>query len=240
MQPKYSLTYPSLQRAKLEASAALKAVSTEVTERELSEISVHLDAEYHAPYSSARRTLHLSIVNRLLESQEQGKVAKNGSRKTVTTIVCVGGPIASGKSYLIDWMRQRDYLPSPGALIVDMDDIRNFLPESDYLKHSCPEAFGERTQKEAGTVAELLVHCALRRGRSVIIDSSMVHLAWQETFLTLLRELYRQTRVLLIHVSAHADSIRSRSLYRGQSIKRIVPNHLLEKSMKTVSISISR
>lgn len=212
-----------------------------IDDHEVEELRSKLDSSYHRKYSRHRRTLQLDILRKLYANDgqltliERVTIPKSQNRSSGPVIVCLAGPMAVGKSYLVQWMRQRNYLPCNDAILVNMDIIREMLPESAGYKTERPEEFGDLTQKESGAIAELLVHLALRRGRNVIIDSSMLHIDWQKRYLFQLRYDYADSKLLLLHITAEAEVIRNRSRRRYEYSGRFVPEITLENSIDQVS-----
>ena len=69
-------------------------------------------------------------------------------------------------------------LPLPRFVRVDIDRIRELLPEMrEYTRRDARTA-GQMTQKEAGLIAEVVSEEALARGLNVWIDSSLRDADW--------------------------------------------------------------
>jgi hypothetical protein len=218
----------------------------DIDDHEVRLLRSKLDYSYHGQYTPQREDLQLNILKYLYKTN--GELAENpsdqrGAHETLAKpiVICLAGPMAAGKSYLVQWMRQRKYLPfksdsdnNNDFVLVNMDIIRELLPESPVYKKECPERYGELTQRESGTIAELLIHLSLRRGRNIIIDSSMLQLDWQEKYLNQLRIEYVNVKMLLVHVTADPETIRTRALRRFSCSGRFVPHHLIEASIDQV------
>ena len=154
---------------------------------------------------------------------------------SILRAVLLLGPIAAGKSTLIQWMRKNRILPFDHIVLIDMDEIRDMLPESESLRCSDPYNFGSLTQKESGFIAELTTLVAISRGLSVLVDGTMVDLAWQQAYLSNLRDKFPAIGIAIIHVATPAEQILNRINERSFNSKRCVPDDILIPRLKVRS-----
>ncbi len=108
-------------------------------------------------------------------------------------------------------------------VIIDIDAIRDMLPEAEVLKRTEPERFGELTQKEAGLIAELTIYRAISKGRNVILDSSLRDISWFLEFIPKLMNFSRhggqeEIKFALMHVYCPKEECWKRILQRNAAI----------------------
>ena len=205
-------------------------------DREIEAFRCKLDPTYHSTYSYSRKPIHCSIIRDILSKSKPHEGILEHDR--CPQVIFTTGPIGAGKSHLLQWMISQDIIPaSTGSnyVLVNMDEIRDMLPESKFYRENLPEEYGEMTQREAGSIAELLVHVALHRGYDVIIDSAMIDLQWQVHYIEQLRREYPRLRIGLIHVTASRDIIQERVMKRNQSSHRFVPLHIMNLYFEKVT-----
>jgi ribose 1,5-bisphosphokinase PhnN len=205
-------------------------------DKEIEAYRCKLDPSYHSTYSYSRKPTHCDIIRRILS-----RVDLKGEARRVRTIpkklLFATGPIGAGKSFLLEWMILHDYLPTTTNqfLQVNMDEIRDMLPESKFYKAHLAEQFGEMTQREAGTIAELLVYVALGRGMDVIVDSAMIDLQWQEIYINKLKAEYEDIHIGIFHITAEKEIIDKRIRQRKTQSDRFVPMEIVNKYYEQVS-----
>jgi predicted kinase len=190
-----------------------------------------LDTEYHEKYSFERQHIQNRILRKLYGSQVQDHDPFVGEQWMIIT----AGSMGSGKSSVIDYLLSTGTIPISSPVVVDLDEIRNVLPESEYLKDNYPLHFGELTQKESGCVAELLIQISLYAGRNVILDGSLINLEWQRDYINGLALQFAQLKTLLLHVSADEAVIIERVKLRNEKSDRQVPYRKLQKSLALVN-----
>lgn len=203
-------------------------------DKEIEAFRCKLDPAYHSTYSYSRKPIHCDIIRKLLT--KSGLRPKSDFTSTPKAIL-VTGPIGAGKSYLLSWMQQCALVPSMKSYVmVNMDEIRDMLPESKFYSTCLPEEYGEMTQREAGTIAELLVLVALGRGFNVCIDSAMIDLQWQEEYIMQLRQAHPDIKIAMIHVTASKDVIEARIKQRNAHGHRFVPSSIMRSYFQQVRV----
>merc|ERR1719464_2671927 len=118
-------------------------------------------------------------------------------------------------------MNEREYLPMKNFIVVDPDAVRQKLPEWDrYVAHD-PSVAGNRTQKEAGCIAEILTYRALRDRFNVIIDGSLRDVDWYGEYFDQLRRKFPGIRIMIIHIMAEREDVLQRARERGKKTGRV-------------------
>lgn len=146
-------------------------------------------------------------------------------------LLITAGPIGAGKSFVVKWLQRERHISSRHILI-DIDQIRDLLPESAIMKWKYPLEYGVRTQKEAGLICEICLHTALSMRLNVILDLSMANRGWHLRNILKLRQLYAPMVVVLLHVTTSIAKVRERALQRAEDTRRFIPEEVLLKSLE--------
>jgi len=190
-----------------------------------------LDYSYHATYNIRRVDVQDAIIDRFCTDQ-------NCQSELLPWVVFTAGAMGAGKGYVVRWMDTNGYLPLDKFVVVDPDQIRQMLPEwGDYVKHE-PESAGDKTQKEAGHIAEILGYKALRHRYRVIFDGSLRNAQWYVTFFQRIRDNFPGIRIMILHIMSDKDEVIRRAEERGQETGRVVPKATLLESMDAVPKSV--
>ncbi len=139
----------------------------------------------------------------------------------------------------MDALVSLDALKLYRPVVVDIDGIRDLFPEAESMKLMHPERFGERTQKEAGLIAELTIYQAISQGRNVILDSSLRDISWFKEFIPKLTKFSKLggregVNFALVHVYCPREECWKRILQRNAatgSLSRVVSPSTFEKSL---------
>lgn len=185
-----------------------------------------LDPYYHDQYISRRQRIQNDIIRGILAKL---KVSNFISDNSFTQALIVAGPIGAGKSTIVQRLQSE---AANTFLVIDIDEIRSMLPESRRYQESCPHLYANLTQKEAGTIVELLIHIALSFHLSIIVDSSLRDREWHAKFYFQLLQKHIGLKISLIHVTASKESIYRRVHWRNSygTPRRIVSDDAIETS----------
>ena len=131
-----------------------------------------LDADYHPPVTAARQTIQDAILRARLFPPDAGatRCRRALHARAVQWVVFMAGAMGAGKTHARHALAAAHLFPAAAFTVVDVDGLRVQLPEWSAWQRDSPLTAGRRTQKEAGALAELLTHAALRRGRHVLVD----------------------------------------------------------------------
>lgn len=192
-----------------------------------------LDYTYHRKYSDARTMVQDQLIKKILNKGDHDKASL-----LLPWVVFTAGAMGAGKGYVVRWMDKNGYLPLRKFVCVDPDAIRQELPEwPGYVKVN-PELAGQRTQKEAGCIAEILGYAALRKRYNVIFDGSLRDCRWYKKYFAKLRDEYPGIRLMILHITADREEVLRRAEERAKRTGRVVPPKILLDSMEAVPISV--
>lgn len=193
-----------------------------------------LDYTYHRKYTAERVKVQDDIIDGLIVGKHLC------AHEMMPWVIFTAGAMGAGKGYVMKWMNKNGHLPLQDVVIVDPDQIRQLLPEWEaYVKHDA-ESAGDKTQKEAGCIAEILGYLALRNRKHVIFDGSLRDYAWYKGYFRKLREHFPGIRIMIIHIEADRDEVLRRAEERGKRTGRMVPKETLLQSMEAVPKSVRK
>ena len=130
-------------------------------------------------------------------------------------------------------------LPLPRFVRVDVARIRELLPEMREYSRIDPRTAGQRTQMEAGHIAEVVSEEALARGLNVWIDSSLRDAEWWSQELERIRRTYPH-KLAILHVTAKWDRVQHREAQRGEVTGRRIPLDVLRATFKRVPAAVTK
>merc|ERR1719443_1539836 len=110
--------------------------------------------------------------------------------------------------------------------MIDPDQVRQALPEWGSYVAKDPLTAAQKTQKEAGHIAEILGYKALRERWNVIFDGSLRDVSWYKVYFQQLRHSFPGIRLMILHVQAEKESVLKRAEERGRKSGRMVPREL--------------
>ena len=212
---------------------------------------VGLDYTHHVRYSIERQATQDDIIRQVLafedmqrgkpvrqaEWQRVAKGARNVRRPRHPWCIFTAGAMGAGKTHVMCALDRHGLMPLHRFVRIDMDRIRDLLPEmSEYVKRDRRTA-GAMTQLEAGAIAEIVAEEALSRGLNVWIDSSMRDANWWTEELKRIKRSYPH-RLGIIHVTASWDVIKARAERRGLQTGRRIPPAVLRSAFQMVPRSV--
>ena len=122
---------------------------------------------------------------------------------------------------------RRDVLPLRDFVCIDLDRIREALPEHPQYVAADPERAGLLTQAEAGTIGEVATEEAFRRGRHVWIDSTLRDGGWWSREIARIRATYPRYKLAILLVEASWPRVLHRSRRRSETTGRGIPEPIL-------------
>jgi hypothetical protein len=189
-----------------------------------------LDYSWHGTYKKERLQIQDDIIHKLCSEQCQSRL--------LPWVVFTAGAMGAGKGFVVRWMDQKGYLPLKEFVVVDPDQVRQMLPEwESYVTHD-PETAGDKTQKEAGQIAEILGYKALRHRYRVIFDGSLRDANWYIKYFQQPRDHFPGIRIMIIHIMSEKEEVLRRAEERGKQTGRVVPKDTLLASMDAVPKSV--
>ena len=224
--------------------------------REFFSTRAGLDYTYHTRYSLERQALQDEIIRSMLsyEDMQRGlpsrrseldRMARGGGAASrlrqperpwaIFTAGCMG----AGKTHVMCALDRHGLLPLPHFVRVDVDRIRELLPETqEYIRRDAKSA-GHLTQQEAGLIAEVVSEEALSRGLNIWVDSSLRDADWWSTELQRVRRSYPH-KLAILRVDASWDRVQDRADRRAEITGRRIPLQVLKATFKRVPAAITQ
>lgn len=175
----------------------------------------------HGNYTKERQELHQAIINKYL-------AGTTPVEKPIATII--GGGMASGKSTLMSVEK----IGSDNSVLVNVDEIRNDLPEYAADENGKRPVNVSFTHEEASDISKKLLQAAIDTKRNLTLDG-----AGDTTLYKLGGKIAamraRGHKIVADYVTVPLDVAQKRSDERGQKIGRFVPPTALREVHKAVS-----
>jgi hypothetical protein len=136
-------------------------------------------------------------------------------------VVLMAGAMGAGKTSTVSRLMKSGQLPLVSPVLVDLDVVRDLLPEASALKAVAPHLFGSVTQKEIGLIAELAVYRSLLSRRNVVLDSSLRNVDWCIEFIQKIGAFCKARHIFgvqfaLIHVYCCQETAWKRVVARNE------------------------
>lgn len=202
-----------------------------VSDKDIDAWREQLDPIYHEQYLTRRKRVQNEIIRDILMKIPMFEFV---SDKSSLQVIVLAGPIGAGKSTMVQKLVKDS---ERFFLVIDIDDIRTRLPESPKYEKLCPNKYGILTQKEAGTIMELLVYMALSLRISIIVDTSLRDRNWNKAFYSNLKSMHSGLCLYLLHISTDKNIILQRLQHRNSFglITRIVPSDEVNASFENTA-----
>jgi len=191
-----------------------------------------LDYTYHRKYCPAREQMQ----DKLIQNICHGKPLQE---QMLPWVVFTAGAMGAGKGFVMRWMHDHGYWDMDYFVKVDVDEVRQLLPEWQAYVDRDPGTAGHLTQKEAGCIAEILSYKALRQRMNIIIDGSLRDAEWYKQYILKLRREFPGIRVMILHVVADIGKVVERAKERAERTGRSVPIETLRASAEAVPKSVA-
>jgi predicted kinase len=167
-----------------------------------------------------RTLLHAAICEDLLRDR---------SRHSPPTVVFMAGGPASGKSTLITQLGL-----AVDAIVIDVDRLREELPEYAEWQTERPEDAANLTHREASQIAKQILAAALERGHDVVFDAAGGD--DDDGFSSKIRgALQRGVRVRVCYATVPVELAEAREAKRFAETHRRVPTDILRSKHSEVS-----
>jgi len=214
---------------------------------------VGLDYHHHVRYSVERQAIQDGIIRQLLsfEDMQRGKPQREAEWKRLARgarllaqpkqpwCILTAGAMGAGKTHVMCALDRHGLMPLNRFVRIDMDRIRDLLPEMPEYVRRDKRTAGFMTQREAGAIAEIVSEEALARGLNVWIDSSLRDSNWWSTELQRLKRTYPH-RLAILHVTAGWEQVQAREQRRGEVTGRRIPPEVLRAVFNQVPNSIDQ
>ena len=194
-------------------------------QHKISTASQHQDSQ--GRYKRQRAVLHKKIVDEVVD--------KCGKPKAGEKPVCIlmGGGSASGKSTMrrnvIDKMLKERGVE---AGTVDVDEVKDHLPEFEQLKKTSPDDAARLVHEESADVGALMINEIVALGRNFVYDGTMKSKDKYDTLVSQLKKRGYEVHVYVADVPL--DVAKERSDKRAERTGRKVPHSIIEGSHRGV------
>lgn len=195
-----------------------------------------VDKNYHMTYSPEREEVQNAIVYEILNISALGQECEIPCNQWM---IMTAGPMGGGKSTILQHLMTKEVQELNTLIVIDMDRIRDLLPESEMLKTTDPMDFGTLTQKEAGYISEICVHVALSLHKNIVVDGSLLNLDWHVTYIQSLQQRLPSLITIILHVTSKKNIIRQRVKHRALITGRGIPSKVLREAFKVKTLSHS-
>jgi adenylylsulfate kinase-like enzyme len=205
-----------------------------------------LDYKYHKNPKLERQQYQDVVLSRVLDvdddlGSEDNESSKSRSKESIEQrpfLVYTAGPMGVGKSYVLSQLHQRGIFPLEHFVKIDPDMLKSELPEmAGYLQHDA-ESAATKLHKESTQMSDVLFEHALAENRNVLVDGSLRDVDWYNQLFRRVRHEFPQYTLIIIYVSASADTIKARARKRAENSGRTVPEDLLQETIDQVPISV--
>lgn len=196
------------------------------------------DYDFHYYYPDFRQRTQNTIIERFLGLDLPARVAN-------PWIVFTAGAMGAGKSYVMHTLHRANLCNLEGRVYVDMDQIREMLPEYDHYVRDDQECLkdpqaclvetaGDLTQVESGYIQEILLEAALERGKQIVVDGSMHNAGWWKSQLKDIKQRYPEYRVAILEIVTAWEDVERNIEERYNKTGRMVPLHTVKISWNEV------
>jgi tRNA uridine 5-carbamoylmethylation protein Kti12 len=147
----------------------------------------------------------------------------NKTKTIEKKIIIVCGCYGSGKNYMVK-MLQKELLDTNEYIHVDLDEIRQQIPEySTYIKEN-PWTAVHKTNMESGYIAELIQKHALFNGYNLIINGSLKEIKRHYSYLSWIQEMFPNYSAIVFYIKTTWEKILERNLSRAEEQGRLWTN----------------
>lgn len=178
-------------------------------------------------YTKERYMMHKKIVNKI----EKTGVSPEKGNKPIA--ILIGGGTASGKTTLRKKMIKKQLLDSNiHAVTVDIDEIKEYIPEYAVYKKTNPEQAAHLVHKESYDIGALLLNQLIKKRKHIIYEGTM---ARSRKYKWLVDQLKKQNYEIHAYVVDVPLSVaKKRADERMVITGRKVPHHIIENTHKLV------
>jgi predicted ABC-type ATPase len=186
----------------------------------------NLERRYDSESDLKRKKLHQQIIGEILKQASK----QLPHQKPVAYFV--GGGSASGKSTLRKRIMKEHNLDAKYFIGVDPDELKNFIPEYEYLKKTNPIKAAAKVHKESCQIRDQLVERLIADRKSFIYEST---LAKPRKYQTIFQNLIQQDYEIHLYITdIPLELAKKRAARRGEIGGRTVPLSVIKNTHKLV------
>ncbi len=179
-----------------------------------------LDKSFHGFYTPERQFIQDEIISYITRS--------SGSMEAGRWIIFTAGAMGVGKTHTIEYLKKYNTLADINSFVqIDQDEVRSLLPEwKQYVKEQGENA-GSLLQKESGYLCEIALTECLKKGRNIIMDTSLRDSAWWKSEFKRIRKEYGEYYIGIMYMKSDIKTALARSQSRGLKTGRKVPAQMI-------------
>jgi predicted ABC-type ATPase len=179
-------------------------------------------------YSQKRHAMHMNIVNKMIK---QAPSPKKGEKSIA---ILIGGGTASGKTIMRKSVIEKK-LAEIGiqAVIVDPDEIKEYIPEYKLLQKTHPNDAARLVHKESLDISDLLLKQLIHHRKHFIYEGTMARTRKYKNLIKKLKRARYEVHVYIVDVPL--ELAKQRADERAKVTGRKIPPHIIENTHKLVS-----
>lgn len=176
-------------------------------------------------FSKARKFIQNSILRIVVNKYSKSLYYQRNNRgiaqksTEITWLLVLEGPIGCGKTTLLHWLLDGDYLTIEKPVIIDLDVIHDFFPESSISpSKGTYQLYFEKAQEEIKYLIEMLCIISLSMKRNIVLEaSSLISNKWYEELVENMTNLFPYSfRSVLMHIKTNQEILYQRILTKYQ------------------------
>jgi len=176
-------------------------------------------------YMKKRKRLHQQIIRKFDKTDAYPKKGKK------PIAILIGGGTASGKTKLRKTLVEQELkAKNISAAIVDIDEIKEHIPEYAEYKQMNPGKAAELVHKEAYDIGMKLLHQLMKKRKNFIFESTMARTRKFVTLVNDLKMLDYEVHAYIVYVPLLV--MKKRAEKRAQLTGRKVPDRVIENTYK--------
>lgn len=176
-------------------------------------------------YTKERHRLHKEIVRMIEKADSQPKKGKK------PVAILIGGGTASGKTTMRKTIVKNELnVKKIIATTVDIDEIKEYIPEYAEYKKSNPAEAARLVHRESVDIGELLLNRLIKKRKNFVCESTMSRVRKYKRLVQKLKKHRYEIHVYLVFVPLPVAKERAKR--RAQLTGRKVPHNVIENTHK--------
>lgn len=189
-----------------------------------------MDYKYYNNYTLLRQAFQDQLITSLTI-----KINDSDNDICCPEVIFLCGSFGAGKSYTIKKYKQSLYSKWNDFLLIDPDQIKNYLPEAqDYAQRDSKMA-ATWLHQESTFISMMMEYLGYSKNWFMIVDGSLYDYEWYLDHFKWINEHYPNYRIGLIYVSAPLEVALSRCYHRGLTTGRQIPEDLISNRFDSYS-----
>lgn len=174
-------------------------------------------------YTKERQQLHKQIIRKLDTTESY---PKKGEKPVA---ILIGGGTASGKTTLRKTIVEKELKArNISVTIVDIDEIKEYIPEYAQYKQTNPTEAARLVHKESRDIGMMLLHRLMKKRKHFIFESTMARTRKVQSLVNDLKKLNYEIHAYIAYVPLSVAKKRAEK--RARLTGRKVPNRVIENT----------